>query len=33
MSTKPGLYCDGYGGYDFMNNFLSIKPLKEVAKK
>ena len=33
MSTKPCLYCDGYGGYDCINNFLSKKPLKQDAKK
>ena len=28
MSTRPSMYYDGYGSYDFPKEFFSIKPLK-----
>ena len=33
MSTGLSVYYDGYGSYDCLQNFLLIKPLKEVEKK
>ena len=33
MSTRPSLYYDGNGSYNFRKKILSMKPLKEVEKK
>ena len=32
MRIGPSSYYDGYGNYDYPENFLPIKPLKEVKK-
>ena len=32
MNTGTSLYYEGYGSYGCQENFLTIKPLKEVEK-
>ena len=32
MSLGQILYYDGYGSYNFSENFLSMKPLEEIEK-